>query len=259
MYSAKLSLVSLINLVIAQSSVVTDTTTVLTTTTTTVASTTTPAATTTPSYYGKCYKANRTTTTTAAPTTTTTTTTTTTVAKTTTVPPKPTEAAAKKPEVKQPEPKKPDTPAPAPVTPKSSGGGSDYISDCLNAHNSYRAAKGVPPLAWSADLANKAQIWANRIEGTPLTLNSHSHVQGEGENISGAGGACSGAVRVFAAEAAIYRDGFKMGQGPNNVMVVGHYSQLMWRTTTHVGCASSKSRVVCKYVPPGNWPNVLAF
>jgi len=39
--------------------------------------------------------------------------------------------------------------------------------------------------------------------------------------------------------------------------VVGHYTQIVWRTTTEVGCAAfqcgSALLVVCNYSPAGNW------
>ncbi len=39
--------------------------------------------------------------------------------------------------------------------------------------------------------------------------------------------------------------------------VVGHYTQIVWRTTTQVGCAAFKCGstllVVCNYNPAGNW------
>ena len=37
---------------------------------------------------------------------------------------------------------------------------------CLDAHNSYRAKHGVPPLMWSHDLAEGAQVWADQLAST---------------------------------------------------------------------------------------------
>ena len=54
---------------------------------------------------------------------------------------------------------------------------------------------------------------------------------------------------------------FKLGLFPANsrtgdVEVVGHYTQLIWRQTTAVGCAIAQSRsedvLVCRYSSGGN-------
>jgi pathogenesis-related protein 1 len=44
----------------------------------------------------------------------------------------------------------------------------------------------------------------------------------------------------------------------------GHYTQVVWRTTTDIGCAravcSDQSQVwVCNYAPPGNWRGQRPF
>jgi len=54
---------------------------------------------------------------------------------------------------------------------------------------------------------------------------------------------------------------FKPGIFPNNsrsgdIEAVGHYTQLVWRATTKVGCALGHGRqfdfLVCRYANPGN-------
>ncbi|GJP63317.1 hypothetical protein CLOP_g20389 [Closterium sp. NIES-67] len=44
----------------------------------------------------------------------------------------------------------------------------------------------------------------------------------------------------------------------------GHYTQVVWRDTTHVGCASAQcpdgsSMWVCDYSPPGNFIGSIPF
>ena len=70
----------------------------------------------------------------------------------------------------------------------------------------------------------------------------------------------SGSARTFGnwiAEKAYYRN----GQFPNvsrtgNWADVAHYTQVVWRGTTHVGCAIYPTRnwdyLICRYSPPGN-------
>ena len=77
-----------------------------------------------------------------------------------------------------------------------------------------------------------------------------------GENVYGAGGQASGtaAVQLWAAEEADYDYANNSCSG-----VCGHYTQIVWRTTTKVGCALHDcpglqygSTVVCNYAPGGN-------
>ena len=48
------------------------------------------------------------------------------------------------------------------------------------------------------------------------------------------------------------RDGWRRALGP----AVGHYTELIWRDTTHVGCAvairGDRAVLACRYSPPGN-------
>jgi hypothetical protein len=54
---------------------------------------------------------------------------------------------------------------------------------------------------------------------------------------------------------------FRPGLFPNvsatgNWLDVSHYTQMVWRGTTHVGCAIHRSArwdfLICRYSPPGN-------
>ena len=38
-----------------------------------------------------------------------------------------------------------------------------FYQDCLEAHNTFRAKHGVPPVIWSAELASSAQKWADQL------------------------------------------------------------------------------------------------
>ena len=50
----------------------------------------------------------------------------------------------------------------------------------------------------------------------------------------------------------IFPDVSSSGHGSD----VAHYSQMVWRSTTRVGCAIHRSRrwdfLICRYAPPGN-------
>lgn len=143
-------------------------------------------------------------------------------------------------------------PSYAPYYPPSSRAPSSLSQDMLAAHNAVRARAGVPPLAWSATLAAVAQEWANNL----IASHAFYHRPGNryGENLySLSGGATSPAevVATWAAEARGYDVRSNTCAG-----VCGHYTQLVWRNTTTVGCGvatdSEREVWVCDYNPPGN-------
>jgi uncharacterized protein YkwD len=122
----------------------------------------------------------------------------------------------------------------------------------LDAHNQLRARHCAPPLRWSATLARTAQAWADRLarRGCPL-----EHSGGAlGENLASATpGALDhgGVVRLWYSEIARYR--FARGGFSAST---GHFTQLVWRGSSELGCGSSRCAElelwVCNYDPPGN-------
>lgn len=140
-------------------------------------------------------------------------------------------------------------------------------SDLLAAHTAARAEVGVPPLRWSAELAGVAQTHADRIART----GEFAHSGGKyGENLAlAAGDGAEAVVRLgvagWLAEKADYTPGTPVPAGPAfAAFKAGHYTQMVWRGTTHVG--AGKARVtagpnagawvlVASYDPPGNRPD----
>ncbi len=133
----------------------------------------------------------------------------------------------------------------------------------LAAHNDERLARGLPPLMWSEELAGEAAQSAARLAGEADPIAAHGKSIGgkpRGENLwLGTRGAFSFATmaRGWLEERVFYVD----GAVPNisrsgNWADVGHYSQMIWKTTSLVGCAmASNARndlLVCRYDPPGN-------
>jgi hypothetical protein len=131
--------------------------------------------------------------------------------------------------------------------------------EILNAHNSYRSQVGVPQIAWSDTLARQSQEWANHLSSKGLF--QHSGTSGQGENL------WIGTSRRFSFTQMVGTWGkekqhFVRGTFPNvsntgNWADVGHYTQMVWRNTTQVGCAGvdggdGNYRLVCRYVSPGN-------
>jgi murein DD-endopeptidase MepM/ murein hydrolase activator NlpD len=112
-----------------------------------------------------------------------------------------------------------------------------------------------PGLSWDAGLANAAQAWANHLAQTDSF--EHDPNAGAGENIfsgSGFSPSFADACRAWIGEEANYH-GEAIGQG--NFEEWGHYTQVVWPTTTSVGIASATSAsgstyVVGRYLPQGN-------
>jgi hypothetical protein len=57
-----------------------------------------------------------------------------------------------------------------------------FSQQILNAHNKYREAVGVPPLAWSDELAAAAREWANVLSSN-LEFAHDRELQNQGENL----------------------------------------------------------------------------
>jgi uncharacterized protein YkwD len=123
-------------------------------------------------------------------------------------------------------------------------------------HNRYRNSLGIPSLTWSDELSRKAQGCANLL----ASRNQFRHCS-SGENLwMGTDGRFSFTqmIESWASE----RNQFVNGTFPNvsrtgNWQDVGHYTQMIWKNTTQIGCAGAtgsdgKYRFVCNYAPVGN-------
>lgn len=135
------------------------------------------------------------------------------------------------------------------ATAQSTQAGPSMANAMLAAHNAVRERAGVPPLAWSDRLAH---AWAD----TLLSRNQFKHRKKSpyGENlfeIRGGRVSPEEVVEDWASEAPRYDYRRNRCHG-----MCGHYTQLVWRGTTQVGCAVArgKGREIwdCEYNPPGN-------
>jgi pathogenesis-related protein 1 len=157
--------------------------------------------------------------------------------------------------------------SPASSTPATAGEPAP-LAGITAAHNRVRARVGVPPLTWKPRLAEVAQRWADACVDRQPPRGMIDHSRGEspafpgplGENLHATTGPAVdpvGAVEGWAAEAKdfdLQRNTCRAGA------MCGHYTQLVWRTTREVGCATSqcprlkyRSSLVCNYFPAGNW------
>lgn len=170
------------------------------------------------------------------------------------------EAAATVPEPSS-EPKATETaPADTPVVKKD---GPLDPATMLAAHNQWRSKTGVPDLKWLDDLAASAQKWADQLTKSGCTV-KHSTSK-HGENIYWAGAAQgsdgSSSMQEISEQNVVDAWGNEV-KGYDYTTnschgVCGHYTQVVWKSTTEVGCGmavcSDKAQIwVCQYSPRGN-------
>ncbi len=136
----------------------------------------------------------------------------------------------------------------------------------LALHNQPRDAVGVPPLSWSPTLADQARTWAETlIAGRRF---EHDGARGlVGENLWAGWGrrfSPEEMVQAWSEEQAAYVHGvYPHVRHPGDTRAVGHYTQMVWRNTTEVGCAvaeqDDRQVLVCRYSPPGNVRGETAY
>ena len=135
-------------------------------------------------------------------------------------------------------------------------------SAVINLHNQARRQFGVAPVAWNDELAVEAMRHAQHMAQTGIY--GHDKTPGRrskmGENLwRGQRGQFSYEVMVgvMVDEARHFQPGaFPNNSRTGNWNDVAHYTQIVWPTTTEVGCALAASATtdyfVCRYAPTGN-------
>lgn len=142
----------------------------------------------------------------------------------------------------------------------------DVNQRLLAAHNAERTRLGIPPLIWSDKLARQSMEWAQQL--TLIDGLEHSDTADyadptdgeEGENLwRGTKGYYTPEqmVNLWVDERKIFINGpFPRNSTTGQWRDVGHYTQLIWRSTTQVGCAIASNEqdevLVCRYLEGGN-------
>ena len=131
----------------------------------------------------------------------------------------------------------------------------------LNVHNRERRAFGAPPLGWDPAIAAQAAAYARDLAQLGrLQHSSKAFRPGQGENLwMGSRGGYPSTVmaEAWAGEKRHFRPGrFPAVSRTGNWADVGHFTQMVWPSTSRIGCGlASVGRwdvLVCRYAPAGN-------
>ncbi|KAG6417449.1 hypothetical protein SASPL_119609 [Salvia splendens] len=127
--------------------------------------------------------------------------------------------------------------------------GQNSPQDFLGGHNRVRAEVGIPPLEWNATVADYAQKRSD-------DCNQELSMGPYGENLFMGQGQVSAVdtVSVWASERPNYDHASNTCKGGSCL----HYTQVVWRASTQLGCALQPCRngwifVICNYQPPRNY------
>lgn len=145
------------------------------------------------------------------------------------------------------------------------------VEKSLQVHNGARAEVGVSDLMWSKELEKDAKNYAQILAYKDSGLQHSKFRNDQGENLSSFfKSSTKNGVESFIFSKTPLTDAsigwyeeikdYKYSKikdiktGP----VVGHYTQMIWKNTTHVGLASATSKtgvvyVVARYYPAGNY------
>ena len=161
----------------------------------------------------------------------------------------------------------------APLPNAMPGATGEVAQRLLAAHNRERLAVGHPPLQWDAALAASAASYGPALATLRRLVHSPRETRpGQRENLAMAfHGTLSPEqmVDLWSREKLQLQPG---SSGPNcpqkfgclrfpavsrtgNWVDVAHYTQMVWPTTTRVGCAlfaADWDYLICRYSPPGN-------
>ncbi|KAL2918910.1 hypothetical protein HK105_201744 [Polyrhizophydium stewartii] len=167
--------------------------------------------------------------------------------------------------------------APAEPEPETTEPEAPFEIECLEGHNRLRQLAGVKPLAWSSKLTDAAKRWADHLADAGVLEHSYGRVGRWGENLymvvssvphghrlahvlhgheddaQRSKRICKAALDAFFDERHKYHG---EAISASNSRSFGHYTQLVWPSTTKLGAAivtmGRHTVVVCEYWPPGN-------
>ena len=153
-----------------------------------------------------------------------------------------------------------DRPASAVSDPSLPGAAGKLAERLLAAHNRERALVGHAPLAWDPGLAAAAASYGPRLASLSQLVHSPRETRpGQRENLARAWHGTltpEQFVDLWSREKLMLQPGlFPAVSNTGRWEDVAHYTQMVWPTTTRVGCAifaADWDYLICRYSPPGN-------
>lgn len=139
--------------------------------------------------------------------------------------------------------------------------------NALDFHNKVRAEVGCPGLQWSSTLSAYAQEWADKLaKNCKIQHRPIGGIYGRkfGENIFWGGGKDFTGVDASEAWYGEIKQ-YKYSEiNESNWQSTGHYTQMVWSGTTHVGfgvakCRDGQTIIVANYDPPGNYLGIKPY
>jgi pathogenesis-related protein 1 len=128
-------------------------------------------------------------------------------------------------------------------------------TELVNQHNVWRAKYHVPPLIWDETVARASQQWADTLASEGKL--AHPPDTQYGQNI------WSGSAGSFPMTAVVDAWGNEVNHYDLRTQTCaagqecGHFTQIVWRASTALGCGKATGKdgndyVVCNYDPAGN-------
>ncbi|KAJ5553969.1 PR-1-like protein [Penicillium frequentans] len=139
--------------------------------------------------------------------------------------------------------------------------GGSYSDKVLYTHNVHRANHSAPNLGWDQSLADAAHVWAFTCQ---FRYNTDMLPDGYGQNLAGSAPTASLAQHIsefwYDDELRNFDPYYGQATPGGDLSTYGHFTQVLWKDTTKVGCATVDCRgsalgmwyTVCNYFPRGN-------
>ncbi|XP_052193941.1 pathogenesis-related protein 1A-like [Diospyros lotus] len=132
----------------------------------------------------------------------------------------------------------------------------------LDIHNKYRAVDGVKPLVWNKTLEGIAVKYSTKKSTNCEMVHSDGPY---GENLAQGSGdfGAAEAIKLWVDEKNYYD--YESNTCSIGEIACGHYTQVVWNTTTDVGCGRVQCKnndwwfITCNYYPPGNYVGERPF